>query len=313
MKKAVFILGSMAIIAISHAAMADENCCNADCSCQWERQGTAVSIKAIGNDVVMDDWSQSGPWGTDITSVTIEGNFDTLGARAFKNATTLESVDIKGSIKNINNAAFHNTALTQLDLPDGLETIAREAFSKNSQLEHVTIPDTVTSIGAWAFQHSAIKEMEIPNGVEEIGSGAFHDCTSLEKLTIPDSVETFSYDDLVGYGDWGHLTFADGNLKELIISSDKLEMYKNAGGNIPNLTAIHCIDGADKCRAVLDTLGISVPTVDRATKMVENSDGSYTVQNYDGTLAGYKGKRIYTVNEANNVTGKKNTLKIRYK
>ncbi|MBR1915369.1 MAG: hypothetical protein IJ830_02885 [Alphaproteobacteria bacterium] len=45
----------------------------------------------------------------------------------------------------------------------------------------------------------------------------------------------------------------------------------------------------------------------------QNSDGSTTIFNEDGTIKGFKNKRIYTIDEANQVAGAKNRVSIRYR
>ena len=42
-------------------------------------------------------------------------------------------------------------------------------------------------------------------------------------------------------------------------------------------------------------------------------DGSTTLYNEDGSIKGFKGKRIFTIDEANEVAGKTNSFKIRYR
>ncbi len=54
-----------------------------------------------------------------------------------------------------------------------------------------------------------------------------------------------------------------------------------------------------------DTLSIKTKTFNR--------DGSYALYDKDGNLLGYKGKRIYTIDEANQVAGKTNHVSIRYR
>lgn len=45
----------------------------------------------------------------------------------------------------------------------------------------------------------------------------------------------------------------------------------------------------------------------------KHADGSVTIYNEDGTLKGYKGKRIYTIDEANRVAGTRNRISIKYR
>ena len=43
------------------------------------------------------------------------------------------------------------------------------------------------------------------------------------------------------------------------------------------------------------------------------ADGSYTIKDENGNIIGFEGKRIYTIDEANQVAGKTNTFSIRYR
>lgn len=67
-------------------------------------------------------------------------------------------------------------------------------------------------------------------------------------------------------------------------------------------------------------VGDTVQLADGTSAMMQNgqifnqfSDGSTTLYNADGTIKGYKGKRIYTIEEATKVSGERNTFRIRYK
>ena len=64
-------------------------------------------------------------------------------------------------------------------------------------------------------------------------------------------------------------------------------------------------------------LGITIEDEQKAlkkTKEIYNEkDGSYTIYDKDGNFLGFKGKRIYTIDEANAVAGKTNTFSIRYR
>ena len=55
-------------------------------------------------------------------------------------------------------------------------------------------------------------------------------------------------------------------------------------------------------------------TPPETTHLVQNADGSTTIYNADGSIKGFKGKRIYTVQEAEMLSKETgNTFKIRYK
>ncbi|MBR2299912.1 MAG: hypothetical protein IJ870_05005, partial [Alphaproteobacteria bacterium] len=94
--------------------------------------------------------------------------------------------------------------------------------------------------------------------------------------------------------------------------------YLKAGGGFldnPDLVKIKCTSG--NCKEVLETYGNGKYAAYGARVRygsVKNRDGSTTYFDDDGNVAYYKGKRIYTIEEANAVTKPQgNTFKLRYK
>jgi|GEM_PF-3807737 len=91
--------------------------------------------------------------------------------------------------------------------------------------------------------------------------------------------------------------------------------YREGADTIYNNPQIVCATGN-----VSGCVGDTVQLADGTSATMQNgqifnqfSDGSTTIYNADGTIKGYKGKRIYTVEEANEVAGKVNSVKIRYR
>jgi len=83
---------------------------------------------------------------------------------------------------------------------------------------------------------------------------------------------------------------------------------------------IYCIGDIEKCKANMSVVGyeegsynISKAQLKNTNTEIKNADGSYTIVDKDGNILGYKGKRIYTIDEANQVSGKTNTFTIRYR
>jgi|GEM_PF-6159987 len=52
---------------------------------------------------------------------------------------------------------------------------------------------------------------------------------------------------------------------------------------------------------------------DTNIKEYNPADGSYTIKDENGNIIGFEGKRIFTIDEANQVAGKVNSVKIRYR
>ena len=104
-----------------------------------------------------------------------------------------------GPITNVPNAAFYNSGLTEIMLPEGVKQLASSAFDHCGRMTKIVIPDGVTSIGSRAFYHCyELVEATLPDTVSDIGSEAFCNCSSLKTVRIPEGVTvinsgTFQY------------------------------------------------------------------------------------------------------------------------
>lgn len=88
----------------------------------------------------------------------------------------------------INNAAFPNSAVTSVTIPDSITSIPDAAFVNCSQLTNISIPNSVTYIGFSAFDGCAsLKSITLPSSLRTIGNSAFADCPSLMTVTYPGS------------------------------------------------------------------------------------------------------------------------------
>lgn len=89
----------------------------------------------------------------------------------------------------INNAAFPNSAVTSVTIPDSVTSIPDAAFVNCSQLTNISIPNSVTYIGFSAFSScTSLKSITLPSSLRTIQSSAFYNCGNLETIRIPVSV-----------------------------------------------------------------------------------------------------------------------------
>ena len=153
--------------------------------CTWTLDGTHLTISGNGKMEDYDPYSSRAPWGTDITSVTIEEGVTTIGDYAFYNCD-LTSVTIPDSVTSIGDRAFASCdVLASVIIPDSVTSIGEYAFHACSSLTSVTIGDSVTTIGEYAFYLcSSLTSVIIPDSVTAIGEDAFHDCSALTTIEV---------------------------------------------------------------------------------------------------------------------------------
>lgn len=89
----------------------------------------------------------------------------------------------------IDHAAFHDSAVTSVTIPDSVTSIPDYAFGYCSQLTNISIPNSVTFIGFSAFNScTSLKSITLPSSLSTIQSYAFYNCENLKTIRIPVSV-----------------------------------------------------------------------------------------------------------------------------
>lgn len=92
-------------------------------------------------------------------------------------------------VTTIGHAAFFNSAVTSVTIPDSVTSISDEAFGFCSQLTNISIPNSVTYIGFSAFNScTSLKSITLPSSLSTIQSYAFYNCGNLKTIRIPVSV-----------------------------------------------------------------------------------------------------------------------------
>ena len=316
MKKWILILSiiasynTYAAVHCPEGTTLDVDCwqCGDDCTAYLSddniNNGKTLNIKGSGT---MTNWvCDKGIWPSwyaksdEITSAVIEGKSEnstgitSIGAWTFMKLTNLKSVDIPDSVTTIEGSAFKGTtSLETIEIPSSVTDIGTETFY-NSGITSVVIPDSVTTIGENAFLY----------GATIIWCAADTPCANKGS----NNIQIYSIDKSGAYkaGDDYYATF-----------QDFAKGVKCDGG----LTQ-ECIAKALENRAlVLKQKSDICKTEDECLALVHAEYyngmiqvGNKTYASIDDLLAGkYIPKRIYTIDEANQVAGEVNTIRIRYR
>ncbi len=196
--------------------------------------------------------------------------------------------------------------ITNLVIEEGIEHIGNFAFYY-SPIKDVKIPSSLKSIGSQTFDTSSLRSITLPNTIEEIGNGAFRYSVSLEEVIIGEGVS------LIGDNAFEYCS----KLKNIIIGDNVTSIGANAFLNIASDAVIYCQNTQKHdCN---DLVSESTMGSDKLVIYTINNDGKIVVGNKayaslnDLVKGTYIPKRIYTIEEANAVAGKVNSVKIRYR
>ena len=98
----------------------------------------------------------------------------------------IKKVVIEDGVTSIGEFAFRDcSSLTSIEIPSSVTNIGNGAFSDCSSLASITIPESVTSIGNFAFCGCIrLTDITIPKSVTSIGINVFGDCTVLTEVLL---------------------------------------------------------------------------------------------------------------------------------
>jgi len=223
------------------------------------------------------------------TGLTYSGRYHTSAPWSIYD-TKITNLKIEDGITSLGQSAFEGLInLTKVDIPNSVSKIDYAAFYDTRSLTELKLPDNpnFTSTYGSFYGMNALKDIVIPDSVKLIGNWSFATCLNLESITITDNM---------GLGKMFH--WMDGGLEV----------------NLENLK-VYCVGDTAKCDANLEAAGYGeLKSIKATTKQV---NGVTYVYDKNGKLIATSGhrkeKRIYTIDEANAVAGKVNSVKIRYR
>ena len=171
----------------------------------------------------------------------------------------------------INNAAFPNSAVTSVTIPDSITSIPDAAFINCFQLTNISIPNSVTYIGYFAFNScTSLKSITLPSSLSTISGALFLGCSQLTTIHIPVSVTSI-----------GNNAFADcPSLMTVTYPGSKTQWDDITKGRNSDVLENHLICAKLEATFTADgTTFAPAQTIDRGekfTKLAEPSKENHT-------------------------------------
>ena len=126
-----------------------------------------------------------------ISSIISYPSLNALDHKNLVNAGPLGSeCDIEfGWIHHIPAAAFSNSEIKSVIIPESVTSIGDRAFYQCQSMEKVTISENITEIGKSAFAGcTSLESIDIPKGISTLNNGTFSGCTQLSYVKLPDAI-----------------------------------------------------------------------------------------------------------------------------
>lgn len=163
-------------------------------------------------------------------------------------------------VTTIGHAAFFNSAVTSVTIPDSVTSISDGAFINCPKLTNISIPNSVTYIGFSAFSScTSLKSITLPSSLSFISGALFLGCSQLTTIHIPVSVTSI-----------GNNAFADcPSLMTVTYPGSKTQWDDITKGRNSDVLENHLICAMLEATFTADGESISTQTIDRGGKFTE--------------------------------------------
>lgn len=167
------------------------------------------------------------------------------------------------TVETIGHAAFFNSAVTSVTIPDSVTSISDEAFINCPKLTNISIPNSVTYIGFSAFSScTSLKSITLPSSLSFISGALFLGCSQLTTIHIPVSVTSI-----------GNNAFADcPSLMTVTYPGSKTQWDDITKGRNSDVLENHLICAMLEATFTADGESISTQTIDRGEKFTKPAE-----------------------------------------
>ncbi len=206
-----------------------------------------------------------------IESVTIPASVFYISIDAFKNCINLEKIEFAGEgIEWIDERAFENTALTEINIPRTLKGIGVDCFNKTEITDIVFGKNDADYFELWwnAFYGSKVRNVTFQSNGVQIYSGSFAG-SYVNTITFEGSVELFEK---------GAMPINNNPIQEIIFKSD----YP------AELSRMLVLEYGYNCYYYSDYVSFSKRSPSHG-EVVKTDEFAYTVENNYATIVDYFG------------------------
>ena len=134
-----------------------------------------------------------------LTTVKFASGMTTIPYRILYGCSSVKSITIPDSVREIGDGAFQGTSITKFEGHDKITSIGNQAFQNCASLSKVTLPGNLQSLGYSAFSRTAISSITIPAKLTNTEStSAFANCANLTTVKFASGMTTIPYRILYG-------------------------------------------------------------------------------------------------------------------
>lgn len=246
-----------------------------------------TTVKYTGAGTTTPNWLKNN---RNIKNVVFDcSNVEAVADSAFYNCTSLTTIELPHSVKQIGTASFEECkSIAEFRMPKELDSIKPCAFKNCQSLSGIAFERNLKVIGSEAFLGcTSLTALNITAGIDSIANSAFNKCTGITTLNIADADSSI----IVGCDTRHRSTaglFASLPLKDVYLGRDIVCSSENApfnlNKNIESLVIGHHVNEFPDLslanqpqlkKIILGNKLETVPSFDKCTKLEELQIGSH--------------------------------------